>query len=258
MKVISFAQIKGGVGKTAMCILAARYLTAIDRKVLVVDSDIQRYSTQYVSNDPEVFGTNSLSLAIATKDFASNIYSGDSWDLLPANLDLIGYQCRPENNFYRRHLLPELDGQYDYVLIDVPSGMDFFARNAAAISNVIVVPVTTGTYEIQAGMTLMQQLHETQDVPMDRYRIVLNMFVGDPARPSKGTQEILDYLVTLLGEALVDQLVGDPIPRQQDIHDAVQRRSPISDTKTHAKTYAAVTEVIQTITGDSTAAPKQF
>ncbi len=256
--VIAFAQIKGGVGKTALCILAARYLAALDKRVLVIDSDIQRYATMYTNADDQAFGAKSLARAIALKDLRANIHEAENWDIVPADLDLIQFQCSPESHFYRRTLLPQAAGDYDYLLIDVPSGLDYYARNAAVAADVVVVPVIPASYEILAGITLIRELSDRLGLSSDRYRIVLNMFEGDPANPTRTTEELLAFLAQELGEDLIAQLVGDPIPRAKDIHYALQNGSQISDSKAHRKTYDALTAVMQTITLEASAAPPRF
>ena len=40
--IITFANQKGGVGKTTLCTLFANYLVAHQKKVLVIDCDVQQ------------------------------------------------------------------------------------------------------------------------------------------------------------------------------------------------------------------------
>lgn len=53
MKTICFSSIKGGTGKSSLCILLANYTAAAGYRVLVADLDIQNSATSYYLDSPE-------------------------------------------------------------------------------------------------------------------------------------------------------------------------------------------------------------
>ena len=56
-RIIAFANLKGGVGKTSICAMFASYLNELGKAVAVIDADIQqslyRHRQREVQNEPE-------------------------------------------------------------------------------------------------------------------------------------------------------------------------------------------------------------
>jgi len=52
MKTICFSSIKGGTGKSSLCILTANYAASAGYRVLVADLDIQNSVTSYYLDSP--------------------------------------------------------------------------------------------------------------------------------------------------------------------------------------------------------------
>ena len=55
-KIIVFANQKGGVGKSTLCILLANYLTYWKKDVCIIDTDIQQSATLQREQDKQTFG----------------------------------------------------------------------------------------------------------------------------------------------------------------------------------------------------------
>ncbi len=63
--VVSFSSVKGGTGKTSLCIHVANYCAAAGYKVLVIDFDIQNSLSFYYLD--EIFAADRKNLALALK-----------------------------------------------------------------------------------------------------------------------------------------------------------------------------------------------
>jgi len=172
-KVISFINLKGGVGKTTTTVALAEFLTyEFNKKVLVVDLDPQTNATILLINQDAWMEANKNNRTIhqmffdefnKTKAFniqdaiikgTSNIDGGNvNLHLLPSSLDLIDLCDRlseldsnHETNsksipILSKHLTKELIDTYDYVLIDCPPNLGLITLNGIYISNQYVIPV---------------------------------------------------------------------------------------------------------------------
>lgn len=185
--VLSFINLKGGVGKTTTAVAVAEMLAHNDRKhVLLIDLDPQTNATvtliaeeQWAAMDAEgqtvaqLFDDRlnpqngpkfDIEKAIARK--VSTINGGIArLDLLPSSIRLIDLQDRIpmialSGNFtanpleiLRIALQPVID-RYDYVIIDCPPSLGTVTKNGLRISTGYVIPTipdivsTWGIYQI--------------------------------------------------------------------------------------------------------------
>src|SRR6266404_4503616 len=185
--ILSFINLKGGVGKTTAAIAVAEFLAEEDRKhVLFVDLDPQTNATvtlisekkweemdndgltvaqifadKLTTHDPPKFD---IERAIARR--VSTISDGIArLDLLPSSIRLIDIQdhipmIALHGNFtanpleiLRAALQPILD-RYDYIIIDFPPSLGTVTKNGLRISTGYVIPTipdilsTWGIYQI--------------------------------------------------------------------------------------------------------------
>lgn len=165
-KVVSFINLKGGVGKTTVTVNVAATLAKKHKKrVLVIDLDPQTNAT--VSLIPQTVWQQRNDVAKQTlyhifndllndkKDFDINkaIIKGvsdiDTLDLLPSSLQLVEIQDSipdMDNKAYVSHVdvlgnqLADVKKNYDYILIDCPPNLGAITLNGINISDYYVVP----------------------------------------------------------------------------------------------------------------------
>ncbi len=172
-KVISFINLKGGVGKTTTTVALAEFLTyEFNKKILVVDLDPQTNATILLINQDiwkeanennktihqmffdELNKTKAFNIEDSIIRKTSNINGGnDKLHLLPSSLNLIDLSDRlseldknHETNSYSipilsKHLTKDLIDQYDYVLVDCPPNLGLITLNGIYISDYYVIPV---------------------------------------------------------------------------------------------------------------------
>lgn len=169
MKVISFVNMKGGVGKTTLAVNIADFLAnRYSKKVLLVDVDPQFNATQcllkgddyvkYIKDGgttiKDIFNyKKSASVSVVdgttTKEPVpySNIIpykTGRGYDLIPSQLDLFRFEMAPgqgtENRLknYLNHI--KETGEYDICIIDCPPTPSVWMTSALIASDFYLIP----------------------------------------------------------------------------------------------------------------------
>jgi chromosome partitioning protein len=171
-KVISFINLKGGVGKTTSTVAIAEFLAEEHKKrVLVVDLDPQTNATVTLISEEawqerdqkgqtllqlfkdKLEKTSKFDINQAIIKGASSLHGGiQRLSLLPSSLGLIEIQDQlaliPGGTFYAvnpvnvlKIVLQPILSDYDYVLIDCPPNMGIITLNGISISTGYVIPV---------------------------------------------------------------------------------------------------------------------
>ncbi len=132
--VISIANQKGGVGKTAISVNLAAGLVKEGHRVLLIDADSQANSFKWFRRRDD-----DLPLPYA-------ILAGAQQDI-------------------NRHI-PVLikNGEYDFVLIDCPAGQSRITRSALLASDRILIPVMPSLCDFDASEEFLPLLREIYDV----------------------------------------------------------------------------------------------
>ncbi len=147
MKIISIANRKGGVGKTTTTINIATALSAINKKVLVIDFDPQGNATTSLGIAKKKGQYSSYSVLAGLCDASAAIVHTDipKFDLMPSSPDLAAAEIElvqvPSREFVLKNALQKLQQIYDYVLIDCPPSLNLITINALVCSDSVIVPL---------------------------------------------------------------------------------------------------------------------
>lgn len=171
-KIISFANHKGGVGKTTAVATIAGILASRGKKVLLVDLDAQANLTKHLSQ--ENFDVeDAKTIFSAFRDKVLPIYSIESpdsptLDLVPstiymARLDAILATVRTAKEAVLKKLLKPYKDEYDYILLDCPPALGDVVINAFTASDFVIVPMTTEVYSYYGIELLLSSIEEVQD-----------------------------------------------------------------------------------------------
>lgn len=214
VKVVSFINMKGGVGKTTLAVNIAYCLSWIfEKSVLLVDIDPQFNATQYLVSAPhyvkyiedeekctimDIFREKPLRLPkTASKgdkiarpeptlenSTINIVYSLDGsfrprLDLIPSNLELMVLEISERGTEYRlARFLEKVKGRYDYVLIDCPPTTSIYTKAAFLASDALLIPVKTDHLS-SIGLPLLDSVIEKYEHDyahkVEKLGIVFNM-----------------------------------------------------------------------------------
>lgn len=169
MKVVTFCNYKGGVGKTAVSMAFAEGLHGRGYRTLLIDLDQQGNATDQagVKSDGEVTVYDLLtSLDYKAKDGVQTYAHGD---IVPGD-DLV-MQAESELTKLDTPLtmladaLEGLEDDYDYVVIDCPPSLGYVTRNAIVAADeviVVVLPETASTIGLSKVYTVVDKVRSNR------------------------------------------------------------------------------------------------
>ncbi len=276
MQVVSFMNMKGGVGKTTLAVNVAYCLAYTHKKkVLVVDSDPQFNATQYllesdvylrhmqnekkgtlrdifVPKRPGPISTvvgkskkvNKTKMALSACTCA--IWNGGQahgqLDLIPSSLQLMDIDTSKRGTEIKlaAYLRKRAVG-YDYVIIDCPPTISIFTQAAILASNRYVVPVKPDSLSVLGLPLLETWLDEYTDdhgMTVDQVGLVFTMVTGNTPRAMK---EVMKEL----REERKDKVFTAHLSESTVVARSVDAHMPVFLYKPHAKTADEILAVTQ-------------
>ncbi|HDQ41673.1 MAG TPA: ParA family protein [Desulfonatronum sp.] len=176
MRIISFANHKGGVGKTTTVVNTAFAFSRMGRRVLVVDMDPQGNATLTLGGVDPFEHDQTIGHLLADKDLGiadCALAVSDTLFLVPANLDTYEQLALLPPNSAKRifglrekmDLLRQGEDRYDFVFVDCPPQIEGpLVINAVAASDAYVLPVDgESLYALQGTNHLMQAIEAIRE-----------------------------------------------------------------------------------------------
>jgi chromosome partitioning protein len=176
--VISLASIKGGVGKTHIVILLARFLARCGYRVLLMDSDLNNsLSFHFLSEEMFKKAEDGINLYNALGNEKNNLCDfalktkTDGIDLIASSAYLADLRTLSEKRLKR--MIPTLYGRYDVLLIDCHPTYDNIVLNALHASDYAITPVLKDTFSYNAARFFADVI--PRDVEsLDKWLVLLN------------------------------------------------------------------------------------
>ncbi|MCU9810190.1 ParA family protein [Paraclostridium sp. AKS46] len=152
MKICSFFNVKGGVGKTTLTILTAMKLSKEGKKVLLIDADTQANLTQFlykvVHDDKTLFQMLTENTTAKEVILKSPVEEFKNIDIIPSDISLsvlseyLSTQMGRERAVWRwfKNNIDDIE-KYNYIFVDLSPSYDLIARNFMLISDSIITPI---------------------------------------------------------------------------------------------------------------------
>jgi len=229
MRSISIINQKGGIGKTTTAINLSACLAELGQRVLLIDMDSQANASIGLNVDPDTLDKTVYDLIMDEKTKVSEVRRRtmmETLDLLPAHMNLAGCEVRLAGRNSRpyilRNALKEINGDYDFVIIDCPPSLGILSLNALLASSDIIIPTEAKYYAIK-GFDMLNKMistiHQQLGHQINLMGVLITMF------DKKTTLHRILYHE--IKQTFGDKLFTTLIPRNITLSEAELYRKPV-------------------------------
>lgn len=243
-KIISFANQKGGVGKTTSAINIAAAIGLKGKKTLLLDCDPQGNASSGVGIRRNRIGATTYDIligraraedAIIKTEYKNLSVLPSSMPLAAAELELADLEDRA---FRLRNALESVKNDYDYIFIDCPPSLGMLTINALTASDGVIVPMQCEYFSLE-GLTqilsTVKQVKRLYNPDLSLTGILITMHNG---RLNLSVQ-VLDELK----KHYADKLFSTPISRNVRLSEAPSFGMPIQYYDKYSKGSSAYDDI---------------
>lgn len=260
MGVISFASLKGGVGKTTLSLNVAGAFAERGCQTLLIDLDPTAHASRFFSAstarsarkqpslptesplarlflraEPSIPGLERGSLIEAAEAASIElaVQVRNELSILPAGPELRHFLWGKGARIFRRqfsNLVSELCSQYDHVVIDTPPDYNVLTRNAIAVSDQVVVPVDSSAMSIDS---LEDIINSSAHIQGPTWCVARTMVNRQASRIQKLSNDRLQANLSLHDSSDADCADELPIEDERQFMSLLRSRSGERDSGRH-------------------------
>lgn len=184
-EIISFANQKGGVGKTTTAINLGASLANINKTVLLIDLDQQGNAGTGLGFVRSSYSQSIYNVIIKNENIKDNILTTGVKNLhiVPSSLALAGAETDlleiDNREYILKNKLKDVQNYYDYILIDCPPALGYLTLNALTASDSVIIPLQCEFYAlegIQHLINTINEVHKKWNQNLDILGVLLTMY----------------------------------------------------------------------------------
>jgi len=209
---------KGGVGKTTTTVNLATALSALQKKVLIIDLDPQGNATVSLGLQRVIAGKSSYTVLMGNCALQDSYVATQIPYLyvLPASQELLGVDlelsgAEKSQFFLKQALLSAND--FDYIFIDCPPAVGMLTMNALVAATDIIIPIQCEYLALEGVADLLKTIEKVRKNfnPFLKIKgIVLTMFDGRSNLSKSVVQDVRSYFGDLAFETIIPRNVRIP------------------------------------------------
>lgn len=167
-RIIAVANQKGGVGKTTTAVNLATAMSAVGRKVLLIDCDPQGNASTglgvaYGERSPGIYEVlvdgASFKDAVHETEIPGLHIATSTVDLSAAEIELTHVK---DKEYVLKRALEKVASDYDSVIIDCPPSLGLLTVNALSAADSVMVPMQCEFYALEGLSHLLQTIELVQ------------------------------------------------------------------------------------------------
>lgn len=243
-KIISFANQKGGVGKTTSAINIAAAIGLKGKKTLLLDCDPQGNASSGVGIRRNRIGATTYDILIGRARAEDAIIKTEYKNLsvLPSSIPLAAAELEladlEDRAFRLKNALESVKNDYDYIFIDCPPSLGMLTINALTASDGVIVPMQCEYFSLE-GLTqilsTVKQVKRLYNPDLSLTGILITMHNG---RLNLSVQ-VLDELK----KHYADKLFSTPVSRNVRLSEAPSFGMPIQYYDKYSKGSSAYDDI---------------
>jgi chromosome partitioning protein len=248
MRKLGWIAEKGGVGKTTCCINSAVGLAKLGRRVLVVDLDPQSNASLVLLEGKPAEGPTVTGVMMGEAAAADAVRSTRTpgLDLLPADVALsevnIALATRIGRERRLRAALADLEGEYDFVVVDTNPTRSLLTINALNFVEEVLVPIEPSLFAL-AGLGQLQTAIDEVAQYLDNKALRLAGLLLSRTRNDNTTRDVESQL----REAFAGLVFQATIPTSAPVESAHSRYQSVLDFAPRSAGAVAFSKLVKEI-----------